>query len=164
MRELPRHNLTRSRARVNPEDGLVTVTDEGRVVLSVTTIRRNRPRTDHSFVERIVCRDLANSLMKCDPSVDGTDNEEVAYGVNLSRGSCDCKGWVRWGTCKHLAAAGRAFPLTGASCRVDSVSRARGRLPYPAGENAGVARRDRGGRGGPRPRISEPISVLPHSW
>jgi hypothetical protein len=78
MRELPRHNLTRSRARVNPEVGLVTVTDGGR-------------------------------------AVDGTDKEEVAYGVNLSRRSCDCKGWVQWGTCKHLAAAGGIFVDRGVS-------------------------------------------------
>jgi hypothetical protein len=103
------HNLSRSAARINPEVGLVTITDDGRAVLSVTTIRRNWSRTDHCYLERIACRDLAYSLVKCDPSVDGTDNEEAAYGVNLSRRSRDCKGWVRRGTCKHLAACCKAY-------------------------------------------------------
>jgi hypothetical protein len=52
------HNLSRSAARINPEMGLVTVTDDGQAVLSITTVRRNRPRTDHYLVERIDCRDL----------------------------------------------------------------------------------------------------------
>jgi hypothetical protein len=78
-------------------------------VLSVTTIRRNWSRTDHYFVERIACRDLAYSSVKVDLAQDGTDAEEAAYGVNLSRRSRDCKGWVRWGTYKHLAACCEAY-------------------------------------------------------
>ena len=76
---------------------------------------------------------MGAAFVKCDPSVDGTDNEEVAYGVNLSRGSCDCKGWVRWGTCKHLAAAGGIF--------VDGVlvaSRLRGASMEPADRMGGL--------------------------
>jgi hypothetical protein len=87
--------------------GLDTAAEAG--LLVIDTGRRNRSRTDHYFVERIACRDLAYSLVKCAPSVNGTDNEEVAYSVNLSRRSRDCKGWVRRGTCEHLAACCEAF-------------------------------------------------------
>jgi hypothetical protein len=84
--------------------------DFGLVVLEVTSIARNRLRVDRYFLERIGgIDDLAYSLAKVNPAYHGTDPEETGYAVNLTHSTCDCKGWVRWGACKHLGACREAY-------------------------------------------------------
>jgi hypothetical protein len=94
---------------VNPYPPLVTASPAGLVVLAVHTLARNRLRTDRYFVERIECDDLAYSLRKCDPAFDGTDPETEVYAVNLTLSTCECRGWLRWGACKHLAGCREAY-------------------------------------------------------
>jgi hypothetical protein len=81
----------------------------GLVVLDLTTVARNRPRVDSYFLERLDCDDLAYSLTKTDPARVGTDPECECYAVNLTHSTCDCKGWHRWGACKHLAGCREAY-------------------------------------------------------
>jgi hypothetical protein len=95
--------------RVNAYPPVVRHLDFGLVVIDLTTIARNRPRTDRYFVERLDCDDLAYSLTKTDPVRVGTDSECECYAVNLSMSTCDCKGWHRWGACKHLAGCREAY-------------------------------------------------------
>jgi hypothetical protein len=88
---------------------VVTALPFGVVVIDITTIARSRLRTDRYFVERIDCDDLAFSLAKVNPAYHGTDPEEVAYAVNLTHCTCNCKGRHRWGACKHLAGCREAY-------------------------------------------------------
>ena len=94
---------------VNPTPPVVRQLPFGLVVLDITTAKGKTTRTDRYFVERIDCDDLAYSLRKCDPAFDGTDPETDAYAVNLTHSTCDCKGWHRWGACKHLAGCREAY-------------------------------------------------------
>ncbi len=66
-------------------------------------------RADHYRIERIEgCDDLAYQLWKMDADLDGTDREAEGYAVNLTMRTCDCKGWHRWGHCKHIDAVSAA--------------------------------------------------------
>jgi hypothetical protein len=94
---------------VNPTPPVVTALPFGLVVIDVTTIARNRPRTDRYFVERIDCDDLAFTLRKVNPLFDGSDPEAEGYDVNLSMSTCECRGFLRWSACKHLGAVRAAY-------------------------------------------------------
>jgi hypothetical protein len=50
---------------------------------------------------RIECADLAFQLDKLSFET-GSDPEERGYVVALSASTCECKGYLKWGTCKHL--------------------------------------------------------------
>jgi hypothetical protein len=97
------------RPRVKPTPPVVTALPFDLLVIDITTISRNRPRVDRYFVEKIDCDDLAYSLAKVNPQYHGTDPDNDAYAVNLTTRTCDCKGWHRWGACKHLAAVTEAY-------------------------------------------------------
>jgi hypothetical protein len=72
------------------------------MVLVLTTLHPRRPRVDLYHLTRLDCTDLAYRLRKADPAVDGTDPESGHYDCNLTLRSCECKGWLRWGHCRHF--------------------------------------------------------------
>jgi hypothetical protein len=106
--------LTEARPRVKPQlQALVCDCGGGLVNLNIFVLDGRRTRSDFYFVERIACDDLAYSLRKMDVSRDGTDPEETQYEINVTTGTCSCKGHVRWGHCKHEAAVRLAYERGG---------------------------------------------------
>jgi hypothetical protein len=95
--------VSEPRPRVKAELQASLCEHAGLVVLVLTVLSKYRPRTDLYFLTQIACDDLAFRLRKVDATRDGTDREESEYCVNLSDDSCgcSCKGWQRWGSCKH---------------------------------------------------------------
>jgi hypothetical protein len=61
--------------------------------------------TDRYAVTRFPC-DLAGAGYRCVKTTAGTDPEADAYDVFLSdrgdRDTCDCRGFLRWGHCRHV--------------------------------------------------------------
>ncbi len=89
----------KTEASLSEHDGI-------RVLVLTTRVSPTRCRCDLYFASRLPGPDLAYRLRKVDAGQDGTDREESAYDVNLSDPSCgcSCKGWLRHGHCKHVAA------------------------------------------------------------
>jgi hypothetical protein len=56
---------------------------------------------------RIDCPDLAYQLDKLHSP--GSDPEAEGYAVNLSLSTCECRGFLRHGTCKHLTGCRSRF-------------------------------------------------------
>ena len=52
--------------------------------------------------------DLAYQLRKFHHSP-GSDPESESYAVNLSMSTCECKGFLRHGSCKHLVSVRALF-------------------------------------------------------
>jgi hypothetical protein len=96
--------------RVNPTPPVVTALPFGLLVIDIQTISRNRTRVDRYFLEKIEgIDDLAFTLKKVNPRFDGTDKEVEAYDINLTAGTCECRGFLRWNACKHLGACREAY-------------------------------------------------------
>jgi hypothetical protein len=69
--------------------------------LILSTVCGRRACTALYRLNKIACEDLAYQLTKF-AGERGTDPEAEGYAVNLTTRTCDCKGWLRHGTCKHL--------------------------------------------------------------
>lgn len=96
--------------RVKPEPQLRACVRHfgGRPVPHVLALDGPRTRSDFYYLERLACAEPAYWLRKVDPRCDGTDPEETQYDVNLARGTCEFRGFLRWGRpCKHLRALRR---------------------------------------------------------
>lgn len=94
-------NQTMSKTMVTTCE-LSTMSD-GRQLLLLTTCTGSRCNCTFYTVARIACVDLAWQLAKCRGET-GTDPEAESYAINLTDGTCECKGFYRHGHCKHLAA------------------------------------------------------------
>jgi hypothetical protein len=75
--------------------------------LLLTTLAGRRGDTSLYRVERIEGAQVAYKLTKL--HCPGTDPEETAYCVNLSASTCECKGFLRHGRCKHLTGTRNLF-------------------------------------------------------
>jgi hypothetical protein len=93
--------------KVRPPVKTELVSSEVFRVLTYTTLRLVtrtgvHERTEWYHVRRLDCPDVAFELKKFSDSP-GTDAGEDTYHINLDDPTCgcSCKGWTRWGYCKH---------------------------------------------------------------
>ena len=76
---------------------------DGRRLLLLTTLAGKKGCCVFYTVERIDCADLAWELRKCTGET-GSDPEAESYAVNLTMNTCECRGHLRHGKCKHFSA------------------------------------------------------------
>jgi len=79
-----------------------------RCLLNIASKARGGKYRSHWFrVEHIECSDLAYRIIKLDPERDGSDRDAASYDINITDGTCDCKGYCAYGhmrPCRHLQA------------------------------------------------------------
>jgi hypothetical protein len=92
-----------STQRQKPERSHVLEDREGTLVLTITLAEGRRERTVAYFLSEIPA-DWGRGFELAKSVPEASEAEESVYHVNVDgqHSTCDCRGFERWRSCKHL--------------------------------------------------------------